>query len=126
MTVLVLVSWPLREQVSPHEIIGPKLSSNMSPFKCFCCGLISDDLSKVKVHMKLAHNVKVEDDDFYTEKLVCSFCPYTRRNMANFQEHMIKEHKKDKWNWSLEVKAVQFCDECEIEFPKKTMLRKHL
>ena len=76
--------------------------------------------------MKFAHNVKVEDDDLYTEKLVCSMCPYTKRNMADFKEHMIKEHKKDKWNWNLEVKAVQFCDECGIEFPEKTMLRKHL
>ena len=46
--------------------------------------------------------------------------------MGEFKEHMIKEHKKDPWNWGLEVKAVHFCDECEIEFPEKTMLRKHL
>ena len=70
--------------------------------------------------------MKVEDDDPYTEKLVCSMCPYTKRNMAEFKEHMIKEHKKDEWNWTLDLKAVQFCDECEIEFPEKTMLRKHL
>ena len=39
---------------------------------------------------------------------------------------MTRVHKKDEWNWHLEIKAVHFCDECDIEFPEKAMLRKHI
>ena len=98
----------------------------MDLFKCHMCSIISKDQSEVKVHMKLAHNIKVEDDDMMSEKLVCSFCPYTVRNMIEYKNHMIKVHKKDEWNWTLEVKAVYYCDECDFEFPEKAMLRKHI
>ena len=76
--------------------------------------------------MKLAHNIKVKDDDKLAETLVCPLCEYTTRNMNEFKNHMTKVHKKDEWNWSLDIKAVHFCDECEVEFPEKSMLRKHI
>ena len=76
--------------------------------------------------MKLSHNMKLEDVDMLVEKLVCPVCPYTTRNMEEYKNHMVAVHKKDKWNWSLELKAICFCDECDVEFPDKTMLRKHI
>ena len=98
----------------------------MGVFQCHLCNLISEDESKIKVHMKLSHNMKVEDDDMLVEKLFCPVCPYATRNMTEYKNHMVAVHKKDKWNWSLELKASCFCDECDVEFPDKTKMRQHM
>ena len=76
--------------------------------------------------MKLAHNIKVVDNDPLAPKFECPMCSYRKPNMAYFKNHMIAVHKKDEWNWGLDVREVHFCDECSIEFPEKVMLRKHI
>ena len=61
--------------------------------------------------MKLAHNLKVEDDDKalspLAQTLGCPLCQYTTTNMERFKNHMITSHNKDAWNWSLEVTGGQ-------------------
>ena len=98
----------------------------MDRFQCYMYNLTSEDQNKVKVHLKLAHNMKVEDEDIMLEKLMCALCPYSARNMDHLRDHMINEHNKDRWNWGLEMKAAYYCDECDFEFPERAMLRKHI
>ena len=97
---------------------------------CYMCGLISEDKSKVIVHMKLEHNLKVEVDDRalrpLSQTLGCPLCQYTTTNMEQFKNHMITSHNKDAWNWGLEIKTINFCDECDLEFPDKATLKKHI
>ena len=97
----------------------------MELFKCYMCSLVSEDQNKVKVHMKLAHNMKVEDDDMLVEKLMCPIYTYSVRNVIEFKNHMTTIHKTVKWNWSLDLKAVHFCNQCDFELPEKAMLKTH-
>ena len=39
---------------------------------------------------------------------------------------MINIHKKDEWNWGLEIKVKFLCNVCELEFSTKSMLRTHV
>ena len=42
------------------------------------------------------------------------------------KSHLIKEHKKDEFNWMVEgIDSVFSCDECDIEFPQQSMLVSH-
>ena len=95
-------------------------------FQCYLCKLITEDQSKINVHMKLAHNIKVDEDSQILEKFVCPQCKFKTGNMADLKKHMMTEHQKDEWNWNLEVTSVISCEECEIEFPQKAMLRQHI
>ena len=76
--------------------------------------------------MKFAHSIKLDDEDQMAEKYICPMCQYTTRNMANFKNHMMSSHEKDKWNWTLEIKSIIYCEVCQIEFPQKSMLRIHI
>ena len=97
----------------------------MSCFKCYVCGLVSQDQKVINKHMKSLHNIKVEVDET-AEKFTCSMCEFKHGDMDALKNHMINVHKKDQWNWGLETKAVHICDECTIEFPTKQALRNHI
>ena len=45
--------------------------------------------------------------------------------MEDMKIHMVNIHKKDEWNWGLEIRLRFFCGECEFEFTAKSMLRNH-
>ena len=97
----------------------------MSCFKCYICGLISQDQKEVNKHMKSLHNIKVEFDET-AEKYTCSMCEFKHCDMDTLKIHMINIHKKDQWNWGLETKSTHICGECDIEFPTKQALRNHI
>ena len=110
---------------SSRENTNKQKSSNMSWFKCYICNFISKDQPKINQHMKIDHNIKVEFDET-NEKFTSSICDYKKENIDDFKNHMIHVHKKDQWNWGLEVKSTFTCGECDIEFPSRSTLRNHL
>ena len=98
----------------------------MDQFQCFKCGMISVDLNKVTRHLNAVHNIKAEDD-LLRRKLSCSMCEYTTRAMDELRNHLIMEHKKEKHDWMVEAIKAEFnCDECDLEFPRKSLLESHL
>ena len=100
-------------------------ANNMGPFQCYICSLISESQEKINVHMKFAHSINLDDENQMLDKYLCPMCKYATRNMINFKNHMIADHQKDEWNWGLEIKSMIYCEECQIEFPQKSMLRVH-
>ena len=98
----------------------------MDQFQCFECGMISVDLNKVTRHLNAVHNIKTEDDQL-RRKLSGSLCEYTTRAMDELTNHLIMEHKKEKHDWMVEeIKAEFNCDECDLKFPRKSLLESHL
>ena len=80
----------------------------------------------VSKHMSTAHNVKVEVD-LLSRKFSCSLCSFTTRAMDELKKHLITEHKKEEHNWMVEeIKAEFTCDECGLDFPRKSLLASHL
>ena len=86
---------------------------------------MSNNDGSIKKHMKIDHNVQVEDEDS-TEGFCCSQCSYRNNNIEEIKKHLIDIHKKDKWNWNLDVYMSFDCQECDLEFTSKSMLRTHL
>ena len=97
----------------------------MDIFKCHICGLDSPNKTKVIEHLQKAHNFQVEDDAL-ADTFMCPQCTYITRNMADMKKHMTNIHKKDEWNWGLEIRLKFICGECELEFTTKSMLRNHV
>ena len=60
------------------------------------------------------------------ERFSCSECSYIHENMEVLKKHMIVSHKKDKWNWGLDIKMIFDCQECDLEFTSKSMLKTHV
>ena len=98
----------------------------MEQFQCFECGMISNDQVKVSNHMRTSHNIKVEVD-LLSRKFPCSLCKFTTRNMEELKGHLINDHNKEEHNWMVEEIEAQFvCDECDMKFPRKSVLEEHL
>ena len=98
----------------------------MDQFQCFVCGVISVDQDKVSTHMSKDHSIKVEED-IVSRKYSCSLCNYDTRNMNDLKNHIIVVHKKEPHNWMVEDIQTYFkCDDCEIEFPRKSLLESHM
>ena len=88
--------------------------------------MISTDQVMVSNHMRTSHNIKVEVD-LLSRKFPCSLCRFTTRNMEELKTHLISDHHKEKHNWMVEEIEAEFgCDECDINFPKKSVLESHL
>ena len=97
----------------------------MNTHQCYICGLMSNNGGNIKKHMKIDHNVQVESE-VSTEEFCCSQCSYVNENMEEVKKHLIDIHKKDEWNWSLDINMRFECHECDLEFASKSMLRTHL
>ena len=97
----------------------------MELMRCYICGLTSQDQTKLKDHMRIDRNVKVENK-VMTDKFGCSECKYRNRDMEDIKKHMISEHKKNEWNWGLQIRVKFECDECELEFKTKSTLILHI
>ena len=98
----------------------------MEQFQCIQCDKNSSDNEEIKVHMVTAHNIKIEEETI-SETIFCTLCNFKTRNMNYFKKHMINAHDKESHNWWTEdMKSGYYCDSCEIEFSKKSMLISHL
>ena len=97
----------------------------MERYMCHICGWNSVDERKVKEHMESEHSVKVEEEPT-DETYCCVICKYEKKGMLDFRNHMRKAHNKDAWNWGLEINVKFKCDQCVINFPNKTNLRRHI
>ena len=98
----------------------------MDKFQCYECGMISSDKGKLVKHMNASHNIKVEVDAL-SMKFSCYLCDWGTRNMNELKKHLINDHKKEEHNWMVGVITGLFtCNECEDEFPNKTMLETHM
>ena len=94
----------------------------MDQLQCFECGMVSKDEAIIKNHMNRVHAIKVEVNDL-ARKFSCPSCNYTTENMAELKRHLIKEHKKDEFNWMVE--GIDSVFRCDIEFPQQSMLVNH-
>ena len=84
-------------------------------FQCYLCKLITEDQSKINVHMKLAHNIKVDEDSQILEKFVCPQCKFKTGNMADLKKHMMTVHE-----------GIQYsCDKCDHVTTRPEHLKKH-
>ena len=75
--------------------------------------------------MNREHNIKTGEENS-NDIFVCSLCSCKKSNMGDFKNHMKTIHSKKDWNWwTEEIKVIFMCEECEMEFPEKSMLRNH-
>ena len=98
----------------------------MDQFQCSECGMISTDQSKVTDHMYKAHNIKT-NDEITAIKFFCPSCIFVTSKMDELRNHIMKDHNKEKHNWMVqEIKAAFSCDECTLEFPRRSLLENHI
>ena len=62
----------------------------MDTFMCHICGLNLQNPTKVKEHLKKAHNIQVEDEIRDTFK--CPQCTFINNDMAEMRNHMVHGH----------------------------------
>ena len=97
----------------------------MDQYQCFQCGMVSEDEVVVKNHLAKAHLIKVESGAS-VRKFSCSLCIFTTTSMEEYKNHLINTHNKEKHNWMVEEIIQSFvCEECDLEFPKSSMLLSH-
>ena len=76
--------------------------------------------------MNKVHSIKVEPEST-SRKFSCSLCNYSTSNMNEFKNHLIVAHKKESHTWMVEEINIVFkCDECDLEFPRKSLLEGHM
>ena len=76
--------------------------------------------------MNTVHNIKVETD-MLNRKFPCSLCIYTTRNINKLRSHLMNAHNKEEHNWMVEdITAVFSCDDCDLEFSRRSELSLHL
>ena len=98
----------------------------MDQFQCFECGMISSKQAIIKNHLNTVHHIKVEEETL-SMKLSCSLCAFDTKNMSEYKKHLINEHEKEEHNWMVgEINTKFTCDNCEMEFPDKVTLVKHM
>ena len=98
----------------------------MNQYQCFMSGIMSGEIKNIKTHLIKVYNLKCEEDSLEREYF-CSMCIYKTRNMDEYKNHMIVDHKKEANNWMVgEIKATFNCDECALEFSEKSFLASHL
>ena len=99
----------------------------MDRFKCYECGFLSIDQSKIKDHMQEVHSIKVGQEEEIARSHFCSLCSYKSKNTNDFKNHMITDHGKAKHDWWTETMKTEFyCDECDIEISQKDMFTDHI
>ena len=60
-------------------------------------------------------------------KFTCSLSNFMTRNMNDLKNHLMSVHKKEQYDWMVEeIKAEYVCDECDLKFPRMSLLTSHL
>ena len=98
----------------------------MEEFKCYECGYLTTDQSKINNHMQENHSIKVVQEEMSRSNFYY-LCSYKSRDMSEFKNHMINEHEKASHEWWTEgIKSEFYCDECDIEIKKKELYIEHM
>ena len=76
--------------------------------------------------MQENHNIKVVQEEIARSNF-CSMCTFKSKDMSEFKNHMINDHNKASHDWWTEnIKSEFYCDECDMEIPKKALFIEHM